>query len=451
MKSLIVSMTNGYANNHISRVKMKTLRMSLLFIYSLLFFVTACNAQDSIKVFNLDFEQNLNKNELPDDWIKWGTSDYSTQSDTSIKYSGNYSVVINPLPSSEGKSFGSVAYLLPANYNASSITLTGYMKTENVSDGFAGLLLRVDGASEPIAFDNMQNRNIQGTNDWTQYEITLPFSTEAKKIFVAGILVGKGKAWFDKFEVFLDGKNITEVEQVTKETLTAELDKEFDFGSYIDFNNLTEKQIENLYKVGKVWGFLKYYHPEIGKGSFNWDYELIRILPEAMSKENSTDINKIFKDQIEKLGEVAGRDTVDKVKDIKLSPELDWLNDTEYLGAELSTSIKNIKDSRRTVEHYYVGLTQGIGNPIFQNEKPYPNMKYTDDGLKLISLFRYWNMIQYYFPYKNLIDENWDEVLKTFIPKIVSANDELSYKLTLLELIGKVNDTHATFGKMMKP
>jgi len=52
-------------------------------------------------------------------------------------------------------------------------------------------------------------------------------------------------------------------------------------------------------------------------------------------------------------------------------------------------------------------------------------------------------MIQYYFPYRNLIDENWDVVLKTFIPKIVSADDELSYKLTLLELIGKINDTHA--------
>ncbi|MBK7500744.1 MAG: peptidase S41 [Ignavibacteriales bacterium] len=422
---------------------MKTLKMSLLFISFLLFFITACNAQDSIKNFNLDFEENLNKKELPDDWIKWGTSDYSIQTDTSIKYSGNYSVVINPLPTSEGKSFGSIAYQLPANYDASSITLTGYMKTENVSDGYAGLLLRVDGTSEPIAFDNMHNRGIKGTNDWTQYEITLPFSAEAKKIFVAGLLVGKGKAWFDKFEVFLDGKNITDVAQITKELLKADLDKEFDFGSYIDFKNLTEKQIENLYKVGKVWGFLKYYHPEIGKGNFNWDYELIRILPEVMSKQSSSDVNRILINQIEKLGEVVSRDTVDKVKDIKLTPELDWLNDNDFLGAELSTLLKNLKESKRSEEHYYIGLTSRIKNPIFQNERTYPSMKYTDDGLKLISLFRYWNMIQYYFPYRNLIDENWDDVLKAFIPKIISANDELSYKLTLLELIGKISDTHA--------
>ena len=122
---------------------MKALRMSLLFIYSLLFFVTACNAQDSSKIFNLDFEQNLNKSELPDGWIKWGNTDYSIQIDTSIKYSGKYSVLISLKPESAGKSFNSVAYQLPANYNASSITLTGYIKTENVSEGYAGLLLEL--------------------------------------------------------------------------------------------------------------------------------------------------------------------------------------------------------------------------------------------------------------------------------------------------------------------
>ena len=42
-----------------------------------------------------------------------------------------------------------------------------------------------------------------------------------------------------------------------------------------------------------------------------------------------------------------------------------------------------------------------------------------------------------------MIDDNWDAVLKEFIPKIISADDELSYKLTLLELIGKISDTHA--------
>ncbi len=422
---------------------MKNLKLSLLFIYSFLIFVAGCNAQNSTENFNLDFEDTQNNNDLPDGWFKWGNDDYSIQTDTIIKYSGNNSVVIILKPQSAGQSFNSIAYQLPANYKASSITLKGYMKTENVKDGFAGLLLRVDGVSEPLAFDNMQNRNIQGTNDWTQYEITLPFSPEAKKIFVAGILVGKGKAWFDKFEVFLDGENITEAVQIPKELFKAELDKEFDLGSFIDLNNLTKNQIENLYKVGKVWGFLKYYHPEILYGKFDWDYELIRILPEVINQNSDSAVNHILVNLIDKLGSITPGNINTDVKEIKLSSDLNWINDSDYLGTELSIKLKNVKNSSRPKNNYYVDFVIGIGNPNFKNEKTYPKLSYDDDGIKLISLFRYWNMIQYYFPYRNLIDENWDEVLKTFIPKIISADDELSYKLTLLDLIGKVNDTHA--------
>jgi C-terminal processing protease CtpA/Prc len=70
-------------------------------------------------------------------------------------------------------------------------------------------------------------------------------------------------------------------------------------------------------------------------------------------------------------------------------------------------------------------------------------MEYSDTGIKLLAIFRYWNMIEYFFPNRHLMDENWDTVLKDFIPKIVATKDEKEYTLTLLELIGKIQDTHA--------
>src|SRR5699024_2028293 len=82
-------------------------------------------------------------------------------------------------------------------------------------------------------------------------------------------------------------------------------------------------------------------------------------------------------------------------------------------------------------------------NPIFKNESTYKNMHYGDTGIRLLALFRYWNMIEYFFPYKHLIDKDWDMVLKEYIPKIVRSNSELSYKLTILQLIGEISDTHA--------
>src|SRR5690606_33498964 len=84
-----------------------------------------------------------------------------------------------------------------------------------------------------------------------------------------------------------------------------------------------------------------------------------------------------------------------------------------------------------------------VGNPVFKNENPYPGMQWNDTGYRLLALFRYWNMIEYFFPYKYLTDKDWDDVLRGYIPKMVSSDNELSYKLTILTLIGEVQDTHA--------
>ncbi len=417
---------------------------NLKIILSFLFLFQLCNvdfkAQESSSRYNLDFEQTHDIDELPENWNKWGSSDYLLNVDSSIAYSGKNSISISSSPNVSKKSFGIIVYQLQANYSAQNITLTGFMKTKNVQEGFTGIFMRIDGIEKMIAFDNMQNQNIHGTNDWKQYKITFPFSKEAKKIFVGGLLTGTGKAWFDKFEILLDDRDIT---QVVIEPKKAELDKEFDSGSDIVVEDLQEWQVDNLYKTGKVWGFLKYYHPEIAKGNFNWDYELLRIIPKIINKNEPEKINSILLDLVNKLGEITHNSTSLENENIKLNFDIDWIKRKNVFGENLSNSLIQVSNSNRIEEHYYISLAQNVGNPIFENENPYLSMKFDDDGLKLIGLFRYWNIIQYYFPYRHLIDDNWDTVLKEFIPKIIEADDELSYKLTLLELIGTIHDTHA--------
>ncbi|NJM78833.1 MAG: hypothetical protein HC854_02990 [Flavobacterium sp.] len=386
--------------------------------------------------FNLDFEIQSEKEELPDGWIKWG--DYDLKVDETIKYFGKQSVLIE-----NGKEvdFGSIAYKLPSNYKGKKITLEGYMKLENVTDGFAGLILRIDKDGKSIAFDNMQDKKIDGTKDWQKYSITLPFDNTSDHVFVAGILAGKGKAWFDNFTVKIDGKNINELKQVERELPLAEKDKEFDSGSKISLSNLNDTQKRNLFVLGKVWGFVKYHHPEIASGNVNWDYELFRIL----QKIDRKDFDKELVAMITKLGDFkTEKKSLPKEDDIKLKPRTEWITNTNLISTELATLLQKVNDAKRKGENYYIDLHFGVGNPDFTNEKTYAKMSYDDSGVKLLALFRYWNMIEYFFPNRHLIDENWDQVLKDFIPKIIEGSEELTYKLNVLELIGKIQDTHAS-------
>jgi hypothetical protein len=43
----------------------------------------------------------------------------------------------------------------------------------------------------------------------------------------------------------------------------------------------TTRQIRQLATLGKVWGFLKYYHSAALKGKPDWDKELLRMIPLA--------------------------------------------------------------------------------------------------------------------------------------------------------------------------
>ena len=253
------------------------------------------------------------------------------------------------------------------------------------------------------------------------------------------------------FLLFLCFSSIVLYSQTTKInnpiSYKASNDHEFDKGSKISIGNLNESKIEDLVILGKVWGFLKYYHPSISGGRYNWDYELFRILPKILESKNQNERNKILSFWVDSLGKFESGVPISlKGRNVKLYPDLNWIENSE-LGEKLTVQLTNIKNAKRTDESYYIGLVEGIGNPDFKNENNYKEIKYDDAGFRLLCLYRYWNIIQYYFPYKNLIEENWADILKEFIPKFANVSSELDYKLTLLSLIARIHDSHANIWK----
>lgn len=70
-------------------------------------------------------------------------------------------------------------------------------------------------------------------------------------------------------------------------------------------------------------------------------------------------------------------------------------------------------------------------------------MPYPDASFRLLCLYRYWNMIQYFFPNKHLTDKDWSKVLEDYIPRFLNAKNELEYEIATLQLIGSIQDTHA--------
>ncbi|MDH8701804.1 C-terminal processing protease CtpA/Prc [Dysgonomonadaceae bacterium PH5-43] len=422
---------------------MKNIILFLVVILSLVGLLCSVNifAEETKSSFrNLDFEE-IN-NGFPTYWSGANNKTYSLKLDSTTVYSGKYSICIEYLEGEQ--SFISISQRVPDYFEGKHITLSGYIKTENIEDGFAGLWLRLD---PQIAFDNMQSRGITGTTDWTKYEITLPLNPQKTTQFVFGsLLTGKGKMWVDNLSISIDGKKPIALERPLQPILPAQVDKEFDNGSNITLADISNKSNKHLYNnlkdIALIWGFVKYYHPNVAAGKFNMDYELFRILPSVCKAKDNKERDNIILEWINKLGtfEIATDNKIEK--DIKIEPDLSWIDKSKF-SKELVTSLKEIKNAKRTNEHYYIEFKAYVSNPEFKNENPYTSMLYTDLGFRLLALYRYWNMIEYFYPYKYLIGEDWKNILVEFIPMVIAAQDEKEYNLCMLELTSRIKDTHA--------
>jgi C-terminal processing protease CtpA/Prc len=127
--------------------------------------------------------------------------------------------------------------------------------------------------------------------------------------------------------------------------------------------------------------------------------------------------------------------------DLDLKPDVAWIHDRKLLGAPLSERLESIY-ANRTGGQFFVSVTQ-TGNAHFDHEPAYPAVKFPDSGYQLLALFRWWNIMQYWAPYRAAAGQDWNAVLSEFIPRMALAKDKDAYQLVMFELIAKANDTHA--------
>jgi len=415
------------------KIIMKT-KLFFSIFYLLISAVSCSQTKHANSELNLNFE-NIQDGK-PQGWFIYYQPNYSVSLDSVIVKSGKYSIAIE----STGDHIGNqpITLILPENYDGKQITLSGYIKTENVT-GAAFLAIKVN----PYVAIKTSDEII-GTNDWKKYEVTVDLFPElTKDIIVLGGLSGSGKMWLDNLKVTIDGKELSKIKSFQPELFPAVKDKKFDNGSNIILSELNEQKIVDLELLGRIWGFLKYHHPAIATGNYNWDYELFRILPSFLKTSNTQQRDKILLNWIDKYGRIS------KCKDCQatpdsafLKPDLSWIDKSD-MNLRLKDMLHKIYLNRYQGNQYYVRIVSSIGNPVFLNEKSYSIMSYPDAGFRLLALFRYWNMIDYFYPNKYLTDKNWNTVLKEYIPKFLLTKTELDYELVVLKLIGEIDDTHA--------
>jgi C-terminal processing protease CtpA/Prc len=223
-------------------------------------------------------------------------------------------------------------------------------------------------------------------------------------------------------------------------------DTEFATGSRIAVTQLSKTQIDNLVTLGKVWGFLKYHHPAVTSGKHQWDFELFRVLPAVLAASDRNTANAAMLKWIQALGPVQPCNPCAKLDRLKLhfAPDLDWISDQQLLGPGLSRELQSIYANRSTGSQFYVSLVPEVLNAHFEHEHPYLNLTLPDFGFQLLGVYRFWNAVEYWSPYRNIIGEDWNAVLARSIQSAGLAKDADSYTREFFKLTASLHDGHSS-------
>lgn len=392
---------------------------------------------------NMDFEI-LNGNRI----TNWKFSpegdsinEMTISPDSVIRRSGKYSLKLHNY---ENGAYRSAYQQIAAIYRGKNIVLRGLMKTENVNNGFAGIVLVGTNHGLPLFGDNMSRTPLKGTNDWTPVSIQLPYSEDCDTINFGGVLFGSGTIWLDDLHLEIDGKPIEQA--VGTSIYKAESDTVFNTRSGIVIKQ-TEDNYQALLAIGQIWGFLKYHLPAVSTGEINWDAELFRIIPSILNKSKIKWLNEIEKwvDKL-KMPDYCKFCSPDSLKiDFQAKANYGDLFKAGYLSESLQKKLHYIKQNINFYSSYYLDFDRNSGNPIFQHEYRYSNNSFPDDGIRVLALFRYWNAIQYFYPYRYQLGENWNKTLGELLPVFLASKNSTDYMLACLKMICNIKDSHANF------
>lgn len=202
------------------------------------------------------------------------------------------------------------------------------------------------------------------------------------------------------------------------------------------------KRATDLALLCKVWGFVKYYHPNVIRGGVDWDGPLLDMIPRVATWQSDSARDRALEQMITSLGAFPTGDASYTIHDssVAVKADLMWID-----SSRITPSLRALL---RKVQHAYRKPCPPtlLGHTLmrrYELEIATPRICLRSASYRLLGLFRFWNVVQYLFPYKSLMDRPWDHALTTFIPRVAEADTICQYEYAIIELSTWLCDSHA--------
>lgn len=212
-------------------------------------------------------------------------------------------------------------------------------------------------------------------------------------------------------------------------------------------------QNQNIQQFIQIWGLVKYKSQQSITGNFDADKVFLTFIDSAKNA-NADQFSQLM---LKLIGTVdpslsAASQNYERKKqnsDQHLLQNIDysWVKNKAYSKALREQLIALSNQVNLTGKHQYIPTVWYEGD--MPNEAPYATYAFNQEEMNLLALAKAWNVIEYLFPAKYMMDQPWKEMLKEMVPVFRKINNRTSYEKGILMLAAAIDDTHA--GEIMSP
>lgn len=214
--------------------------------------------------------------------------------------------------------------------------------------------------------------------------------------------------------------------------------------------NLPGEQ-DRLLATGKLWVTVKYFDPYLAYRDIDWDKALVDALPKIRSAATPAEYTAAVQSMLQALKDPATHvGPAATTPDASASAQRIWIHNGLVHTAFL------IKAGNQT-ESVTIPLgnsssaTVRLSEPAASTEPPtpapdraYAESAYPAVEYRILAGYKIWAVFHYFFAYRDLMDEDWDDLLPVYLPKFIEAKDAREYNLTIAEMLTHVADSHAS-------
>jgi hypothetical protein len=347
-------------------------------------------------------------------------------------------------------------------YRGKRIRFSAFVRVEGAETDpsvNARLWVRVDREGKSMGFFDNMGANPITSSEWAEYSIEGDVDADAAALNIGVMLLGGGAALIDgaKFEVVGEANT-------------------FDMSPP---RELTERGLENLVAFTKLLGYVRHFHPSDAAAALDWNLWTIAAMEDVEgAKEDAELASRLANIFVEvgpsiELSETQMQAwTPQEISRMCLNHAIDgtlaW--DHRGFGQSASNGEWNIYRSERAEKDRAYGevvlqqICEGVwcrvpivvhtnkhtsiprGNIAAAQARIDALQGFTGSGndrrTRLADIALAWNIFQHFYPYWDVVETDWDAVLRDSLKRAATDKNESEFLETLKRMVHHLHDGH---------